>query len=409
MTRLPGLYQWNDVVAKHFPHLSKPMAACLALWSLGMIVARSCSLTAIAWALNPLLGQRFYTLRERLRDLYREAPAKKGDHRRQLDLKTCWAPWLAWVVEDWHSQQLALALDATTLGQRFTVLAISVLYRGCAVPVVWKILKADEKHRWKPEWQALLRRFRKVIPNDWTVIVLTDRGLYAKWLFRAICRRGWHPLMRINSQGKFRPNSWRRWIPLKDAVTHVGQRWEIRGTAFQSPGASLRCTLLAWWGEGHEEPWLVVTDLPPQAANVCWYGLRAWIEQGFKRIKRGGWQWQNTRMEDPARAERLWLAVAVATWWLLSVGGESDAEVRVETLGEVPNAQTGQRPRWRLIAIFRRGYNEILACLLHGHQLPLGEGIPEPWQEIVKPWWEEILAAEKQTATDQLPPGNLQL
>jgi hypothetical protein len=29
--------------------------------------------------------------------------------------------------------------------------------------------------------------------------------------------------------------------------------------------------------------------------------------------ERGGWQWQYTRMEDPARAERLWLALALAT------------------------------------------------------------------------------------------------
>src|SRR5258708_1587405 len=48
MSRLPGLYQWNAVVGKRFVHLSKPMAACLALWSLGMIVARSRSLTALA-------------------------------------------------------------------------------------------------------------------------------------------------------------------------------------------------------------------------------------------------------------------------------------------------------------------------------------------------------------------------
>ena len=71
MSRLPGLYQWNEVVAKRFSHLSKPMAACLALWSLGMIVARSCSLTAVAWAWVPILNEKFYTLRERLRDLYR--------------------------------------------------------------------------------------------------------------------------------------------------------------------------------------------------------------------------------------------------------------------------------------------------------------------------------------------------
>src|SRR5262249_60507298 len=87
MSRLPGLYQWNDVVAKRFPHLSKPMAACLALWSLGMIVARSCSLTAVAWAWAPILKEKFYTLRERLRDLYREAPAEAGTRGRQLDLR----------------------------------------------------------------------------------------------------------------------------------------------------------------------------------------------------------------------------------------------------------------------------------------------------------------------------------
>lgn len=385
MSRLPALYQWEDVVAKRFHHMSKPMAGCLALWSLGMIVARSCSLTGVAWALAPILNEKFYTLRERLRDWYREAPAKAGLQRCELDLKTCWAPWLAWVVDGWHGQQLALALDATTLGQRFTVLAISVLYRGCAVPVAWKILRANQPHAWEPEWKTLLKHFRQVVPADWKVIVLTDRGLYAKWLFQAITKLGWHPLMRINLTGKFRPEGWYHWRDLKDVVTHVDQRWQGRGTAFKTASARQECTLLARWDEGYKDPWLVVTDLPPQAANVCWYGLRAWIEQGFKRIKRGGWQWQYTRMEDPARAERLWLAVAVATWWLLSVGGEADAKILTQTIEQVPQTHGRQRPRWRLVAIFRRGCNQIIAALMHHQQIPLGKGIPEPWPEMFPP------------------------
>jgi hypothetical protein len=39
-------------------------------------------------------------------------------------------------------QQLALAMDASTLSDRFTVLCISVLYRGCAIPVAWAIVPA---------------------------------------------------------------------------------------------------------------------------------------------------------------------------------------------------------------------------------------------------------------------------
>jgi hypothetical protein len=400
MSRLPALYQWNQVVAKGLPHLSKPMAACLALWSLGMILARSCSLTAVAWAWVPITKEKFYTLRERLRDLYREGPAKAGDQRCTLDLSTCWAPWLAWVIRGWQSQQLALAVDATSLGNRFVVLAISVLYRGCAVPVAWKILPANQAGAWEPHWKTLLAHFRKAVPSQWTVIVLADRGLYAKWLFEAITALHWHPLLRINNCGKFRPEGWYHWVNVTDLVPQVGRRWQGRGTAFKSFYGQMDCTLLAYWGEGHQDPWLVLTDLPPQAADVCWYGWRTWIEQGFKRIKSGGWQWQYTRMDNPARAERLWLAVAIATWWLLAVGGEADAAIAVETMTDVPRTQRRRRPRWRLIGIFHRGWTHIMAALLCQDALPFGVGKPEPWPQL--PPLDQASSAPKRQKTKNL-------
>ncbi len=42
-----AVYQWTQEVTTHLPHLSKPQATVLALWSLGMVLARSCSLTAV--------------------------------------------------------------------------------------------------------------------------------------------------------------------------------------------------------------------------------------------------------------------------------------------------------------------------------------------------------------------------
>jgi hypothetical protein len=229
-------------------------------------------------------------MRERLRDMYREAGAKSGQKRDEINLNVCWAPWLTWVLSGWSNKQVAIAIDATTLGERFVVLAISVLYRGCAVPVAWQILSATGKQPWKPEWLALLQHFKATIPPDWTVIVLADRGLYAKWLFLAIIDLGWHPLLRINQQGTSRRQGWCRWTPLTELVPSVGRSFAGQGTIFQSKDARLECVLLGRWDEGYKEAWLVLTDLPPHSANVCWYGLRAWIEQGFKRLKRGGWQ-----------------------------------------------------------------------------------------------------------------------
>jgi hypothetical protein len=260
-----------------------------------------------------------------------------------------------------------------------------VLYRGCAVPVAWKVLKATEKHPWKPEWRALLRRFQGVVPTHWTVLVLTDRGLYAKWLFAGIQTLGWHPRLRVNSGGTFRPQGWRHWRPFTRLVPTVGRRWQGRGTAFEGNTTRLDCTLVAYWSEGHQDPWLILTDLPPDAADACWYGLRAWIEQGFKRTKRGGWQWQYPRMNDPARAERLWLAIAMATWWLLSVGGEAEAGIASATFPTVPGSPRQHRQHWRLVGIFRQRGSLIMAAFFEHRALPFGRGCPEPWPSLPSP------------------------
>jgi hypothetical protein len=40
---------------------------------------------------------------------------------------------------------LALALDATNLKDVFVVLTVSVVYRGCAFPGAWAVLKGSKK------------------------------------------------------------------------------------------------------------------------------------------------------------------------------------------------------------------------------------------------------------------------
>ena len=89
-------------------------------------------------------------------------------------------PLLRWIVLLWIGTQLPLTLDATALGTRFVVLAICVIYRGCAIPVAWTILPANQPGAWHREWLRLLRRLRPASPPAWTVLVLTDRGLYTR-------------------------------------------------------------------------------------------------------------------------------------------------------------------------------------------------------------------------------------
>jgi hypothetical protein len=147
---------------------------------------------------------------------------------------------------------------------------------------------------------------------------------------------------------------------------------------------------LARWEAGYKDPWLILTDLPPEASTACWYGLRAWIEQGFKITKRAGWQWQRTHMTKPDRAARLWLAVAVATLWLLSVGGEAEETIPASTVLDVTalvfqQPRTRRATRLRLVSVVRRGWNLILVAWLDQAPLPLGRFVPEPWPAIPVP------------------------
>ena len=112
-------YQWTEVVTKHLAHLSKPQAAVLALWRVGMVLARSCALTAVSLFVAEGLERKPNTVRQQLREWCYEAKAKRGGPRQELAVESCFAPLLGWVLSWWEGNQLAIAIEATTLGQRF--------------------------------------------------------------------------------------------------------------------------------------------------------------------------------------------------------------------------------------------------------------------------------------------------
>ncbi len=275
MSRHDGLSEWTSTVSTELPHLSKPQATVLALWSYGIACTRSCGRRTVAVFLALLLRQKVGTLEQRLREWCYTASDKRGSQRQSLDVTTCFVPLLRWIVRLWTGTSLALAIDATTLSDRFVVLSVSVVYRGLGIPVAWTILPAGEKRAWRREWLRMVRLLRPAIPPQWTVLVLADRGLYARWLFRRIVRLGWHPFLRINQGAKFRPTGQAKWYWLREVCGQRGQRWRGAGTAFISKESQLTCTLVAWWGDGYKDPWFILTQLyagaysSPEKPCVC--------------------------------------------------------------------------------------------------------------------------------------------
>ncbi|MDY6940083.1 MAG: transposase [Cyanobacteriota bacterium] len=241
-------------------------------------MTKSSSLTRVSKFIAEVNGEKTNTVRQRLKEWYREAEAKKGQHRRHLDVSSCFAPLLLWVMSLLPSniERIALAVDATSIGQKFTVLSMNVLLAGCGIPVAWSIVHATEPGSWKPHWLQLIQQVQGVIPPHSSVIVTADRGLYADWLYECIQNAGWHPFLRINHQGTYRLGDQNTWRPLAKSIECSGQSWSGRVVCFKT--RPLSCTLLARWEPHDKDPWLVVTDLDPKQADILWYGLRSSTE-----------------------------------------------------------------------------------------------------------------------------------
>lgn len=367
MSRLPQLYSWRELVSNILPDLSVPQINGLADLSFGMAALRSTSVTLISQFYSKLLEQKEDTILKRLKDVYLPQEFKKGDQRKSLEETKCFPLLLRWIVSNWASDRIALALDATSHKDIFTILSLSVVYRGCAIPVAWKILKANVPHPWNPEWEAILESVSGEIPQDYTVICLTDRGLYSSKLYHSIRDKGWHPFMRVKADCHF--HLWGKgWFKMEDLVPQNGEPWGATGTAFQKN--QIDCSLLIVHDKKDKEPWCIITDLPLKYCNVSWYAMRAWIEHGFKKIKSGGLQWTRTRITSPDRVSKVWLAISLSLVWLFCLGTKEEDQLEIpELYGPCIEILGEENRKRRATSLYRKGFLELLCILIKGRKI----------------------------------------
>lgn len=308
MSQREVLYQWSEEIGQHIPGLSRPQVSVLAAFSLGLALTRRCTLSVVAEALSGL--GKPDTVERRLQRFLSNS---------KVDWSECSEALAHWVVGSLVSttDPIVLLVDETSLKDRLKVMAVSVAYRGRAIPVTWWCYRQE---RW-PMSQVklitkLLERVRGGVPNETTVLVEADRGIgNSPQLLRAIEKMGWYYLVRVSRNVRLRVEDGSE-VPFHSVVPEPGSRWRGQVHAFKKAGW-LKCWAEGYWKKGHE-PWLLLTNYP--AAQWDWYALRMWEEVAFKDFKSSGWQWQRSHVWDPEHANRLWLVMALAYVWAISIG-----------------------------------------------------------------------------------------
>jgi hypothetical protein len=135
---------------------------------------------------------------------------------------------------------------------------------------------------------------------------------------------------------------------------------------------------------------------------VSWYGLRTWIEGGFKDFKRGLWGWQHSKMERASSVERLWLAMALAQFWCVSLGCQAEAQFEATCLHHEPGASLPERhiARQRRTRAAGQLPARRLSCVVRGRLVLLAmQSLSEPFPVGIlraAPWPDTITAPRKQ-------------
>lgn len=238
-------YQLMDELEQHLPALDPVQRRGLALWLWGTITAGSACQSAVTSALLPCFDSE-HAVRQSLREWLYDGTDRAHQVERQLAVEGCFGELLGWVVDWWQGKQLPLAIDATLLRNRVAVLSVSVLYRGGAIPVAWKVLPANQEGAWVPEIVTLLERLAGAVPRDFTGLVLSDRGLWSPRIWQQIRANGWHPLMRIRTDATFAPLG-RAWGAARTVVDGPNQAWVGKGTAFRHAPVPRP----PWWWSGN--------------------------------------------------------------------------------------------------------------------------------------------------------------
>ena len=350
------------VLSQHRNWLDLRHLKTLAWMMIGLIQSGKISLTA--WA--PYVCSRAIYAQSTVRRFARWL------NNPRIEVHQLYGPLIEQALAGWGHGRLYLALDTSTVSGAYCLVRISVIYRGRAVPLVWRVLERESTSVAYGVYKDLLDQAARLLPLHCEVVLLADRGFADTRLMRHLDRLGWHWRIRIKRSFWVYHRGQRRLkvksIPLArgqaqfwQEVFITEQRYGPVHLALARPG-------------GSRESWYVVSDELTGLRTLDEYGLRFDIEENFLDDKSNGFQLESSLVRSAEALTRLCFVLAMTTLYLVCQGTEVVKEGKRRWVD----------PHWfRGSSYLKLGWNWIKAALVKGweliRQLRLsGKPDPEP-------------------------------
>jgi len=281
----------------------------LAWMMSGLILSREIGLGAWALYVHSRAQYAASTIRRFRRFL---------DNKR-IDVPRLYTPLLHQALQGWHHSTVYVALDTSMLWNRYCLVRLSLIYRGRAIPLVWKVLEHGSAMVAYEDYHTLLDQAAQLLFSyHCRVIFLADRGFADTKLMRHLQQVGWHFRIRIKDnfwiyakgQHPRKTGSFR----LKAGHPRFWHEVEITEERFGPLHLAIGRPL------DSNERWMVISDEPTDLETFREYGLRFDIEENFLDDKSNGFQLEASLIRSAPALERLCLVLAITTLYLVSQG-----------------------------------------------------------------------------------------
>jgi hypothetical protein len=256
-------------------------------------------------------------------------------HNPRIHPTHLYRPLIKWALSQWSDETLYLSFDTTMLWNRFCVVRLTVVYRGRAIPVTWRVLNHRSSSVKLVVYQDLLARVAQtVIPPGVKVVFLADRGFGDADLMNYLRDTlRWHYRIRLKERCLF----WaprRGWSQGKQFHLGAGQALLFHQVRLfkRHPVRDVHLALAREAVSG--QVWFIVSSEPTTLKTFWEYGLRFDIEENFLDDKSNGFNWESSGLRDATALSRLCLVLSVTTLFLTLQGTavvEAGLRRRVDT------------------------------------------------------------------------------
>ena len=259
-----------------------------------------------------------------------------------------------------------LLLDDTEQTSHCQLSTLALAYGGRALPLAWCRWTGPLHGAYWRQIEQVFCQAARLLPPHIRPVVVADRGIASPRLIRLIQSHGWDYLLRARANTILRLPDQQRGVRLSRLLTEPGgPDVVLTGWLYQSH--PIWTHVVGVWRRGHQEPWLLMSNLDLGLRLVDLYARRMQVEALFRDTKSGGFEWELSRVLRAARAQRLLLGIMLAMWCAVLLG---EASLRA---GEIP--AYGRRAH--AVSLVRRGL-DWLAAPARSHFLRWILAPPEP-------------------------------